>query len=58
MRPPLHMIEVKITYRAVSLTASNIYSSNRLGEATSLEEELPKHGLTRRIESASDGDRR
>jgi hypothetical protein len=55
MRPPLHMIEVKITYRAVAI--SYTYSSNRPGEATSLEEELPKHGLTRRIEGASDGER-
>jgi hypothetical protein len=53
--PPAHMIEVKITYRAVSVANPYIYSLSRFGEATSLEEELPKHGLTRRIESASDG---
>ena len=35
------MNEVKITHRAVPFTNSYIFNPNRLGEATSLEEELP-----------------
>jgi uncharacterized protein len=35
------MNEVKITHRAISSAVSYIFNLNRIGEATSLEEELP-----------------
>ena len=36
------MIEVKITHRTIPSIPFDLYSSDRPGEATSLEEELPK----------------
>jgi uncharacterized protein YdcH (DUF465 family) len=39
------MIEVKITHRATHKAPSKIHRSDRPGEATSLEEELPKMEL-------------